>query len=820
MGITQAIRAATVAVVGLVLIQPTAASGIEPSIAGTVERVVVEAPGFGQSHPDEHRSNHTDGPSSEEVYLVSDDGRVIRIPDALAADLQTGQRATARTSASQPRVAASVQVLADPQDANVHSRSTTPQKMPYALVAVRTPDTVGTPATLSEVSRWLLDATQSFFEREAAGAFEFSVHSTHTVDLGSSICRNESASVSELRTRLSIPRNVGVILIGKNNTCGYGGLAVLGSAQPGQWLVINYESPASKEAWSQEFYENQGREIVIHEIGHNLGLSHSGRWLCASGTSPDDPGSQDCGFIEYGSGSSVMGSGPEGGALDAHQRWQLGVFGPGRMLSAAAGSGQAILLEDRLRYTGPDDGTRLTYQDLPVVRALHLRDSAGEVWLVARSPLIVGWSSISSLPPGVVAVLRTGDRGPIQADVVRDPEGNRVTAEEYFAGQHDIIRPGSVFTTPGGTRVNVGAAVSTPYGTGFIVEWVGPPTSPPDLGPPEVYVYYDETYTGETAWLPAGPGEVVLPENRDELESCDIIDEGANPVASWRTGTLMPVPGPAWWQAWDAWSPELQREARADFRTPLVARDEENDYSTKVELRPGTSTWRMQCRDFQGRVTTSSESTTVRADGAAPTVREGSVEIVGLVRQRAPRYALSIIPEVAVRVPAFTDDQSGLDTDGRTGDCSAVPADEVGLCTLEVYRTRKGRVSTGAEDRVGNASPPLKATYSVAFVNPVQRSSAQWAVYREEAKPRRKGASTTVSVRGRSAAIYTWCGAGAGVLEASLEGRKPLRANLARSGRAICTPFVIPLPKGRTQLTLTFRELRGSDRLFSIVVLR
>ena len=58
---------------------------------------------------------------------------------------------------------------------------------------------------------------------------------------------------------------------------------------------------------------------MIHEIGHNLGLSHSPRWECDSGTNPEDPGASGCDFYEYGSFSSVMGGGPEAAGLDAHQ---------------------------------------------------------------------------------------------------------------------------------------------------------------------------------------------------------------------------------------------------------------------------------------------------------------------------------------------------------------------------------------------------------------------------------------------------------------------------------------------------------------------
>jgi len=809
------LRAGAVGVVAaalMVVSQPSAALGPESTVTGTIERIIREAPGFGHSDPHED-ADHIDGSSSEEVLLVLPDGQSLRVPDPMSAGLETGMRATlALRGSAVTRVLEAVHL---PRAERMAISATGARQLPYALISVQTPDTVGTPATIEEVRRWLLDATQSFFDREAAGAFDFSVHSSHRMSLDHSLCGSESSTARAAKEEFGIPKNVGVILIGQADQCYYAGRAVLGDASPGNWVALNWASPQSKEGWAVDFYEQQGREVLIHEIGHNLGLRHSGRWACASGTSPEDPGATDCAFVEYGSASSVMGSGPEGAALDAHQRWQLAAFGPGRMLSTEVTSGSAVILEDRTPYSGPDDGKAITHDGRQVVHALHVRDGAGEAWLVARDPLITGSAPVS-LPAGIVAVTTTGNSDPVQVDTVTEPQGHQISPSARIAAEHDIIPPGSTFTTPGGTRITVSRAMTTPYGEGFLVEWIG--TESPVVVPraPEMYAGFPD----DGQWLRPGNQFVNFPDGVEGFQTCAIVDDQGVSLTSWRTGSLLPAPGTSWWREWTAWSPELQQEAVATFRLPLTGRSLDEMYGVEVDLPAGVRAWRTQCRDFQGRTVTSTESMTTRVDGTPPRLGQGSLEVLGLAPQRSSELSNQIAPLIQVRVPAFVDDESGFDRNARTGACPSIPANQSGTCDTYGSGPARARVTSGAQDRAGNASATVKASYTLAFVNVRPPDTSRWAWATWGAIPTARGATTTAGVKGRSAAIYARCGPRTGVLEISVDGGRPQVVRLNQAGSDLCTAAVLDLPKGRASLRLAYSSLGGSDLLFGVVVLK
>lgn len=792
-------------------LSPTSAQTGPVPVTGTVQRVIIEAPGFGQAHPghdhgmDAAPADHSD----ERVSLVTDDGRVIDLPSSLAEGLETGDRAAAMISSA--GTARSVDRLVSARASAAARPQLEVQRLPYALVSVTTPDTTGVPATIEEVRRWLLDATQSFFEREAVGSFDFSVHSTHSITLDYSLCDKEVKAEAEIRDRLTIPKGVGLILIGHNEACTYGGMATIGRGQPGQWVVMNYESPTTKPA-SRDFYETQGRKIVIHEIGHNLGLGHSGRWRCDEGATPADVGARGCALVVYGSESSIMGSGIEGAALDAYERWQLGVYGPGRLLSVEGGSGSAILLDDRLPLTGPDAGESVTHDGQQVVRALHLRDEVGEVWLTARDPLTTGWYNIT-VPAGVVAHLRVdrsdGHSPPVQADIMDDPKGTVLQAADFLLGAHDTITPGRDFTTPGGTRISVGAAVSTPQGRGFLVTWQGAERAPRKPGPPAV-----DWETGRIPWLAAGAHDVALSGvDAGDFTACSVVDDADRTIASWTSGELLPVPSGGWRNARRAWSAELGATYQATWRLPLLANLPESESPREVRLSAGASVWRTQCRDFQGRTSMSEETTRVRVDATPPRPVGQPLEVIGIATRKISPTGVF---ELQVRVPRFVDGESGVA--GREELCPWIPAGKAGTCTVYVSQP-VGSVVNAAVDAAGNRSALLRARYSIRSVKAVTRSSPDWYAWETGAAPQRSGASTTVTVRGKSAAIRTYCGVGTGAIQVRVNGGKPVAVNLAKSGDYVCTPIAVPLPAGQARLTITYTKATSRDALFAVNVL-
>ena len=73
------------------------------------------------------------------------------------------------------------------------------------------------------------------------------------------------------------------------------------------------------------FLHDTAREfVIIHEIGHLLGLGHSNLLRCSSGAK-DGPWGQDCRAIEYGGAIDVMGNVDTEGPLSIYHQWRLGL---------------------------------------------------------------------------------------------------------------------------------------------------------------------------------------------------------------------------------------------------------------------------------------------------------------------------------------------------------------------------------------------------------------------------------------------------------------------------------------------------------------
>ena len=788
---------------------PVAWAGPTSSVVGRIERSPAEVP-----LDSRHKAGHLDDASTpDDVALIADDGRVLLLDAETTEGLATGTRVKVSLRGGRPF--GSVAVISEPVERAQKQPKPQTQVLPYAIVAVSTPRSEGSASTIEENTRWLLEAAQPFFDREAPGAFKLQVHSTHSLTLDSDVCETagysakESTAVKAVRQRLNLPNDVGVILTTLNRDCSYAGKATLGAGQPGQWVVMNYMSPLAQEDWSREFYEEQGREVMIHEIGHNLGLSHSQRWECETGSNPEDPGASGCVIREYGSYSSIMGAGPETAGLDAHQRWQLGIYGRGRMLSVEAGSGSAILLDDQVSLAGADAGVGPSSGGLPVVRALHLRDSRGEAWVVARTPMPRHSESPTLLPgPGVVVSVRTtppdGDRAmaghPVQADTVKR---SGTTSGASLRGGHDILEPGSAFITPGGTRIVVGQAVTTAYGKGFTVSWQGATTPPVIPSPPALDLWEDDT-----SWIRPGDYSLLPPEDAGEYLECAVITSQGKQVASWSTVALDPVPGSEWREGVGAWAPSLGRVLSPSWRLPLAASslDPYAYPGAEVTVVSGASSWVTRCQDFQGRILDSS-ATIVRADGTAPVVASGDFTLKGLVAGPANAYGPEV--RVSVSVPAFRDDESGLRE--RVGACERSPADQVAEC-VELVGERRNGLGSAAEDRVGNSGPWLRPTSTLTVVRKPSAPASSWYRGPYGVMPLRNGATATYKVKGRQAGVITACGPGTGAIRIAARGKAPVTVDLRKREGPACVPIVVDII-GASALTVTYVNVGSPQRI-------
>ena len=78
-------------------VTPSSAAERDREVSGTIERVITEAPGFGQAHPGDPTHDHAadTGSSREDIYLITAAGEVIDVPPHLAEGLTTGTQVQA-----------------------------------------------------------------------------------------------------------------------------------------------------------------------------------------------------------------------------------------------------------------------------------------------------------------------------------------------------------------------------------------------------------------------------------------------------------------------------------------------------------------------------------------------------------------------------------------------------------------------------------------------------------------------------------------------------------------------------------------------------
>lgn len=121
-----------------------------------------------------------------------------------------------------------------------------------------------------------------------------------SIRLNSSMpCSGNASSSLMINARQEVYKRLGIqdwknrylILIAPSAGCVWTGISLIGNSLSGGGVMILQDSNSA--------------QVIIHELGHSLGLGHSNLLSCGSGKS-DGPWGQDCRAIEYGGAIDIM----------------------------------------------------------------------------------------------------------------------------------------------------------------------------------------------------------------------------------------------------------------------------------------------------------------------------------------------------------------------------------------------------------------------------------------------------------------------------------------------------------------------------------
>ncbi len=441
-----------------------AGGAVGTTVTGEVRRAVVEldpAPGTGledgleDGHEDGHGVEHD---RSVEVTVLRTAGGDVRVPTAELAGVPTGATVSAvlgravragRTPAERAesgRDVLSHRVLSAPRTTKAVSTAV----RPVLPVLVTVPGVAADGTTTAALAAAVAE-TSRFYDHETRGAVTYTATAARSVTVAATAATSCDLGALEraVRAQVAVPAETTLLMYTpKVRACGFSGVAWIGStARRDLALWLNGDPAAA---------------VAAHEIGHNLGLGHSGSSAACSAGAADDGPASACSTVEYGDFFDVMGANAYAsgsrtlhlGEMNAAQRDRLAGFGAGELTGVDA----AATTSTALAPIGSASGTQaLRFTSGGVTYYVELRAGAGRD---------------AGLYPGgtYYGTTATGGTGwaPVPAGVtVRRLDGTGAGArsrllEPRAAGAPFVLPAGASFTTADGrTAVTVTASSGT-----------------------------------------------------------------------------------------------------------------------------------------------------------------------------------------------------------------------------------------------------------------------------------------------------------------------------------------------------------------------
>lgn len=280
------------------------------------------------------------------------------------------------------------------------------------VVSVRWPGSTALTASVSDVEnairnevgpRWKSYTTIEGSKEDRSINFVHGKTLETTISLNRAMrCEGSDASIFMNSVRALAYERLGIenssnrylVILSPNAGCVWSGRALLGSVKElGGVMTLQ---------------DNASAFIIVHELGHTLGLGHNNFLRCESGKN-DGPWGEDCRAVEYGGAIDVMGNVDVDLPLSTYNQWMLG-----------------YLDKSEIKQSWVSENIELSATDVSGgVRAIFLRDGKNSYWVEYRRA-----NSKTNYRPGLV-IYRT-DPPPISSVVSPNPED--ALEEEFNEG--------------------------------------------------------------------------------------------------------------------------------------------------------------------------------------------------------------------------------------------------------------------------------------------------------------------------------------------------------------------------------------------------
>ncbi len=211
----------------------------------------------------------------------------------------------------------------------------------------------------------------------------------------------------------------------------FGRVVVYMPCSPGSILGLGYMP--GRDMW---LFATLGKQVVMHEQGHNLGLPHASSRGCTSGVWGSVTWSSTCSVIEYGDEIDAMGN-RRPGHFGSYYKSRLG------------------WLQSSTTVTSTRTVTLAPYETTgPGVKGIRVQAGSATYWLEYRTRT----GADSSMPAGTAGVQIRYQPAGGQAQLLDAAPGSTIGYED-FADSH--LPAGSSWTTPQKVRITVTGQTST-----------------------------------------------------------------------------------------------------------------------------------------------------------------------------------------------------------------------------------------------------------------------------------------------------------------------------------------------------------------------